>query len=206
MILLKELFLAFIVCIDTFLAAAACCNSGIKIPVLSAVVINIICAAVLGLSIAFSDMISEYIPLNICKLCGMAILIALGTMTIAKSLIRSLIRRISNKGELSLKMGGSPLIVKLYLDDTAADLDHSKYLSPGEAAALALASSLDSAATGLSCGYSHISPVTASAAAFVFGAAALFFGSLMGRKISSLPHDLSWAGGALLIIFALLTV
>ncbi|MCR4794738.1 MAG: manganese efflux pump [Ruminococcus sp.] len=200
--MLKEIFLAFIVSIDTFLAAAACCNSGIKIPILSAAVIDFICAAVLGISIAFSQLLCSIVPLGIFRLCGAAVLITLGALTIAKSLVRSLIRRISDRGELSVKMGGSPLILKLYLDDTAADADHSKLISAGEAAALALASSLDSAATGISCGYGDISPFTAFSAAFVCGAAALSLGSFTGRKISSLHHDLSWAGGLLLIIFA----
>ncbi len=202
-VLLKEIFLAVIVSIDTFLAAAACCNSGIKIPVLSALVIDVICAAVLGVSIAFSDILCGFIPLRICRLCGEAILIFLGAVTIAKSLVRSLIRHISDRGELSLKMGSSPLILKLYLDDTAADIDHSNLISAGEAAALALASSLDSAATGISCGYSDISPFAAFTAAFICGGTALFLGSVTGRKISSLRHDFSWAGGLLLIIFAL---
>lgn len=201
--MLKEIFLAVIVSIDTFLAAAACCNSGIKIPLLSALVIDVICAAVLGVSIAFSDILCGFIPLRICRLCGEAILISLGAVTIAKSLVRSLIRHISDRGELSLKMGSSPLILKLYLDDTAADIDHSKLISAGEAAALALASSLDSAATGISCGYGDISPFAAFTAAFICGGAALFLGSLTGRKISSLRHDFSWAGGLLLIIFAM---
>ena len=83
--MLKEIFLAVIVSIDTFLAAAACCNSGIKIPVLSALVIDVICAAVLGVSIAFSDILCGFIPLRICRLCGEAILIFLGAVTIVVS-------------------------------------------------------------------------------------------------------------------------
>jgi len=203
--LLKEFFIAFIVSIDIFLAAAACCNNGIKIPMLSAAVIDLICAAVLGISIAFSRLICSFVPLNIFKICGTAVLIILGSFTIAKSLVRSLIRRTSDKGELSLKMGSISLILKLYLDDTAADADHSNLISASEATALALASSFDCAATGLSCGYGDISPYTAFAAAFVCGAAALFLGSLTGRKISSLRHDLSWSGGLFLIIFAVLS-
>ena len=38
-------------------------------------------------------------------------------------------------------------------------------------------------------------------AAFICGGTALFLGSVTGRKISSLRHDFSWAGGLLLIIF-----
>lgn len=200
--MLKEIFLAVIVSVDTLLAAAAFCNSGIKIPLTSAAVIDLISAAVLGISIAFSDLLSSFIPLRTCRILGAAILVTIGSLTIAKSLVRSLIHHIENKGELSLKMGSSSLILKLYLDDTAADIDRSKVLSAGEAAALALASSLDSAATGLSCGCGDISPLSASLFTFICGAFALMLGSFAGKKISSLHHDLSWAGGLLLIVFA----
>ena len=52
--MLKELFISFIVSIDIFLAAAACCNSGIRIPLLSALLIDLISAAVLGISMTFA--------------------------------------------------------------------------------------------------------------------------------------------------------
>ncbi|WP_297958798.1 manganese efflux pump [uncultured Ruminococcus sp.] len=200
--MLKELFISFIVSIDIFLAAAACCNSGIRIPLLSALLIDLISAAVLGISMTFSDIISHIFPMELCRTAGEAVLIIIGAATIAKSLFRSLVRRVTDKGELLLKMKGSPLMVKLCIDDTAADADRSMVLSAGEAAALALASSFDSAATGLSCGCSGMSAAAASLFTLLCGAAAIILGGLTGRKISSLRHDLSWAGGVLLIIFA----
>ena len=50
-----------------------------------------------------------------------------------------------------------------------------------------------------------IPAVAAAAAVFICGAAALILGSLTGRKISSLNHDLSWTGGLFLIIFAVVS-
>ena len=197
-----EIFLAAIVSFDTFLAASALSSSGIRIPPPSAAIINIIGASVLALSIGFSRFLGEFIPADIFSMCGTILLAALGTLTIMKSLVRNLVRTLSEKGELSLKIKGSALVLKLYLDDTAADIDDSKFLSPLEAAALAAASSLDSAATGLSCGAAGFRPVISLIYALIFGAAAVFFGSLTGRKISSLKHDLSWPGGVLLILLA----
>lgn len=199
----QEIFLAVIVSIDTYLAAAAYCNSGIRIPPVSSAVISLICAAVLAVSIRFSGFLGNYIPPDVCRICGLSIIIFIGVLTIVKSLVRSLVRRISKVGEVSLKMKGSPLILKLYLDDTAADMDNSKTLSAGEAAALALASSFDSAATGLSSGFAAIRPFATFIFAFICGFLAIFLGTLTGKKISSLRHDLSWVGGVLLIIFAL---
>lgn len=198
----REIFLALIVSIDTYLAAVAYCNSGIRIPPFSAAVINLIGAAVLGISLKFSEILGEFIPVSICRIAGISVLIFIGILTIMKSLIRSLVRQISERGELSLKMGKNPIVVKLYLDDTAADFDNSKILSAAEAAALALASSFDSAAMGLSSGFDNIRPLITSAFAFICGFMAIFLGNLTGRKISSLRHDFSWVGGVMLILFA----
>lgn len=199
----KAFFLAVIVSVDTYLAAAAYCNSGIRIPVLSAAIINILSGAVLWLALSFSGILRGYVPAGIFHTFSVGILTFIGVMTIFKSLVRSLAAHLSERGEFSLKMGKSPIVVKLYLDDTAADFDNSKTLSAAEAAALALASSLDSAAVGLSCELSGISPLTASFFAVVCGFAAIVSGNLTGKKISSLNHDFSWVGGILLIIFAI---
>ncbi len=203
--MLKEIALALIVSLDTYLAAVAYSNSKIKIPPLSAVVISLIGAGVLGASVKLSGIIDEFFPSEICRKVGLIILIVIGTITIFKSFARCLVKRLSDGRTLSLKMSGLGLGVCIYLDDTAADIDKSKTLSPSEAAALALASSLDSAATGVNCGFSGINPICASIFTFAVGFFAIVLGAFTGKKISSLRHDFSWVGGALLIIFALLS-
>ena len=199
----QELILAFIVSIDTYLVAAAYCNSGITIPLTSAAVINLTGAGVLGISLLVSDIAVSFIPAGICRTLGLIVLTSIGVLTVFKSLVRILIRRLSENGELSLRTGSSGLVIKLYLDDTAADIDDSKTLSPTEAAALALASSLDSAATGLSSGSFGISPLRTALFTFIAGFAAIAAGNITGKKISSADHDLSWLGGIMLILFAL---
>ena len=203
--MLKEIILAFIVSIDTYIAASACCNSGIRIPLSSAVIIDLFSASVLWVTVTMSDMISGVVSPHTCHIIGTVILIIIGTLNIAKSFLRNLIGYISEKGGISLKMGNLSMFIKLCLDDTAADMDCSKVISPGEAVILAVAGSFDSAATGLGCGGGDISAAAASSAAFLCGAAALMLGSLTGRKISSLRRDLSWSGGLLLILFAVFT-
>ena len=200
--MLQEVILALIVSFDTYLVAAAYCNSGIKIPLVSAAVINLTGAAVLGLSLLISDIAGSFIPAELCRTLGLIVLTSIGVITVFKSLVRILVRRLSQRGELSLRTGSSGLVLKLCLDDTAADTDGSKTLSPAEAAALALASSLDSAATGLSCGFCGVSPLRTAALTFIAGFAAIAAGSLTGRKVSASDRDLSWLGGVLLIVFA----
>ncbi len=200
--MLQEVILAVIISIDTFLAAAAYRSGSIKIPLLSAAVIVIVSSISLGLSLLLSSFLSGFIPVRICEISGFIILTAIGITTIFKSLIRNLVRRLSQRGELSLHTGSSGIVVKLYLDDTAADFDCSKVLSLKEAIALALAGSLDSITTGLSTGYNEIDPVISTLFAFITGSMAIIFGSLAGRKIASMNHDLSWLGGVALIAFA----
>lgn len=201
----ETIFLALAVSVDTYLAAAAYSNSEIKIPPASAAVISAVGAAVLGFSLKLSELLGRIIPAGVCETAGLIILIVIGVITIFKSFIRSLVKRISDVGELSLQMSRIGLGVSIYLDDTAADIDKSKTLSPTEAAALALASSLDSAATGINCGFSGINPLITSALALAAGFFAIILGGLTGKKISSLRHDFSWVGGALLIAFAVLS-
>lgn len=198
----EEIFLAVIVSLDTYLTAVAYCNSGIKIPVLSAFVISLVSASMLGLSLEFSDFLSNYIPVNICRIVGTSIITAIGIITVFKSILRSLIRHISEKGELSVRSCKYGIVFKMYLDETCADFDNSKTLSIAEASALALASSLDSVATGLSSGFSGISPPSAFLYTFLAGFLAIALGNATGHRISSLRHDFSWVGGILLIIFA----
>lgn len=200
--MLQEIILSVIVSIDTFLAAAAYRSCGIKIPVSSAIVINAIGAFFLGISLVFSRLLGIIIPEYICGICGFVILTAMGISTIFKSLIRNLVRSLSERGELSLHTGSSGIVVKLYLDDTAADFDSSKILSPKEAAALAIAASLDSVSIGLGVGY-EINPAISAIFAFIAGSLAILLGSLTGRKIANLNCDFSWIGGAALIIFGI---
>lgn len=203
--MLKEIILAAVVSVDTMLAAAVYRGSGIKIPISSAVLINIISSAVLLSALLFSELAVRIIPVEICHISGFVIMTAIGMLAISKSLVRSIIKRISRHGELSLRLGSEGIVMKLYLDDTAADRDNSKILSPYEAIAFALADSFDSAATGLSAGLSDIHPVYAGILAFIVGTAAVYIGIFTGKIISSMNRDLSWTGGVLLIIFALMS-
>ena len=194
----KEIFLALLVSFDICLAAASFCNSGIKIPAVSAVVISLSGSLILSISLGFSEILSKHISPAIFNVLGMIVLSVIGLATILKSLIRNL----AKKGIFPLKKGNTCIIAGLCLDDTAADTDNSKILSPCEAAILALASSFDSAAMGLSCGSSEMIPLRAAVFTFFAGSAALFLGNIIGKKISSLKHDFSWLGGVFLIIFA----
>ncbi|MDE6784236.1 MAG: manganese efflux pump [Ruminococcus sp.] len=198
----QELILAVIVSFDTFLASAAYRAGKIRIPVLSAVVICFLSSLFLAVSLLFSDFLSRIIPIGVCEIAGFIILTSIGIITMLKSFFRALVRQLSQRGELSLRPKSSGIVIKLYLDDTAADFDCSKTLSAREAAALALAGSLDSVATGLSCGYNEINPAISAVFAFIAGFAAIILGGIAGKRAAGMNHDFSWLGGAALIAFA----
>lgn len=198
----QEILLALIVSADTFLTAVAYRSSEIRIPLLSAFVINFTGALMLSLSLMLSDFIGQFIKPEICSIAGFIILTLIGLVTIFKSIIRTLVRKLSQPDEIAFKAGSSGIIVKLYLDDTSADSDGSQTLSAHEALALALAGSLDSVSTGLSCGFNEINPLLSGIFTLTAGFLALALGTLFGRKIASLNHDLSWLGGVFLIAFA----
>ncbi|MBR5514168.1 MAG: manganese efflux pump [Ruminococcus sp.] len=201
--MLCEIILSVIVSIDIFLAAAAYECSKIRIPLASAIIINASGAFFLWLSLYFSSIIGEFIPGKIYKLLGFLILLTIGITTVFKSLIRNLVRRLEKRGELFLHTKESGIVIKLYLDDTAADVDNSKTLSPKEAAALAAAASLDSLSIGLGMGGNEINPATTAIYAIISGFLAIILGGLTGRKIASINRDFSWVGGAALILFGI---
>ena len=198
----QEILLALLVSIDIYLISAAYCNKDIKIPISSAAVISLAGALVMGVSLKLSDIICRYISPELCHILSFIVLMTIGIVTVMKSAVRNIIRKLSDRGELFIKTDSGALIIKLYLDDTAADVDNSKYLSVAEAFSLALAGSLDCAGMGLSCGHNGVSALRTALFTFLVGSAALKLGALTGKKISSLRHDLSWLGGAFLIIFA----
>ncbi len=198
----QEIILALIVSADTFLTAVAYRSSDIKIPALSAFVINFTGALVLALSLMLSDFIGQFIRPEICSIAGFIILTAIGLVTIFKSIVRTIVKKLSQPDEIAFKAGSSGIIVKLYLDDTSADSDGSQTLSVHEAIALALAGSLDSVSTGLSCGFNEINPLLSGIFTLIAGFMALALGTLFGKKIASLNHDFSWLGGVFLIAFA----
>lgn len=198
--MLRELILSVIISIDIFLASVVYSSSKIKIPLLSAAIISSVSAAIFGVSTLIAGLLNLIISPEIFHMISFIILTLIGTTAVLKSLFRSFVRRLSQRGELSWKPGSAGIVIKLYLDDTAVDLDSSKTLSPLEAFTFALTAALDSAATGLSCG---TDPLISAIFAVFSGFAAIFLGSLVGRFISSTKHDFSWVGGAALIAFAI---
>lgn len=203
--MIRVIFTVLTINLDVFLAAAAYRNDGIHIPRRSAAVICAFSSAILFLSISLADLVTSYITMSICRKISMILMSAIGMGIIFRSISRSLIKRIPDGKRLTLKTASYSLVIRLYLDDTAADSDNSKSLSVREALSLAAASSLDCAAVGMGLGLADIKPFAVTFLTFLTAISAMFLGGLTGKKISSLDLDLSWVGGILLIVIAFLT-
>ena len=94
-------------------------------------------------------------------------------------------------------------VIDVYIDETRADIDHSKILSAKEAIYLAIALSIDSLATGIAFGMAINDPKEVLLISFVMGILILTIGQWLGRRISkAVSYDLSWMTGVILLILA----
>jgi len=198
----RELFLVIIVCIDIFLVSFNYGSRGIKIPPLSSVVIGGVGALFLSAALIISKCMKYIIPDKICETVALLAMTAIGFIIISKSILRHIVRKLTESGGIYIKMSNMRLGVRLYLDDTSADLDSSNTISVRESFALAVALSIDAAATGISMGFAEINIIRAALLDFIFGVTAVWLGIISGSKISGSKHDWSWISGLLLLIIA----
>ena len=94
-------------------------------------------------------------------------------------------------------------ILQIYADPEEADADDSRVLSLREAAALAAALSLDGLAAGFGSGLTGSGTALLLVLSFAATAGAVSFGCRTGARLArGARRDLSWAGGALLLLLA----
>ena len=93
--------------------------------------------------------------------------------------------------------------IDVYIDETKADIDHSKELNAKEAVYLAVALSIDSLATGIAFGMAVQDPLDVLFISLLMGILIIVIGQWIGKRISKAVHmDLSWISGLILIILA----
>ena len=202
--MLHEIMLSLAVCLDTFLVALTYGSRNIKIPHLSALTMGATGSVSLFISILLSSLLGLFIPQKLFSAIGAVVLCSIGFLSVFKSILRHIIKHLSESGDICIKMNSIGLGIRLYLDDTCADCDCSESLSVKEAAALSFALSLDSAAIGLSSGFLDISPLQTAVMVFVFGTGFVYLGFLCGHFFSCKGLDFSWVCGSLLIILAVI--
>ncbi len=203
---MEAALLVIAVSTDTFFASFAYGTNKIRIPIFSVLIINIICTAVLALSVLLGSIIGPLIPSSITTAICFSILLVLGISKLFDSSIKSLIRKHEGLSkEIKFSMFNLNFILNIYADPQKADKDCSRVLSPLEATSLAVALSLDGLAAGFGAGLVDINLIAVALFSLVFGIISVMAGCHIGNKIAEkITVNMSWLSGVLLIVLAVL--
>ena len=196
--------IAVSISIDAFAVSFAYGCKKIRIPILSALIINTICTIIIGLSFLLGSLLVHYISELLAAGVSFSILLILGIAKLFDSITKSIIRKYTqfNK-EIKLSVFNLKLVMRLYADPEVADVDVSKSISPREAVILAISLSLDGLAVGLSAAMIGVNLWILAVFTLISGFAALLLGAMLGNKAASkLRFNISWLAGVILIILA----
>jgi len=199
--LLGAAALALSVSLDAFAAAFAYGCKKIEIPPLSALIVNLICTATLGLSFLFGSAILQYIPEWVAVLLSFTILLIIGLVKLLDSITKSIIRKHSNiDKEIKLSLFNFKFILRLYADPEVADADASKSISANEATVLAISLSLDGFAVGFGAALLGFNVWAVFLFSLLANGLALWLGCTLGNKAAkNLRFNISWLAGVILI-------
>ncbi|QOV19542.1 sporulation membrane protein YtaF [Blautia liquoris] len=203
-LILESLVLVTALSIDTFVACFAYGTNKIKIPFLSAALMDFISGGILLIFLSLGRVISPYLPQQLIRIFCFAILFGLGILKLFDSYLKTLIRKNQPTAPyIHFSFMHFRFILTVYADPDKADMDQSHTLSPREAISLGVALSLDSAAVGFGAGVLPLNISCTVILSLAVGACAIFFGCLSGNLIADkLKSDLSWLSGILLIVLA----
>ena len=204
--ILQAAAIAVSISIDALAVSFAYGCKKIKIPVSSLIIINLICTAVIGLSFLFGTALVRYIPGWLAIAVSFAILFIIGIVKLFDSITKSIIRKYTQfSKEIKLSVFNFKLVMHLYADPEAADVDVSKSISPREAVVLAVSLSLDGLAVGLGAAMIGINGWVLVLFTLITGYIALLFGCWLGNKAADrLRFNITWLAGVILIGLAFL--
>lgn len=204
-IILEAVAIASALSVDAFVAGFAYGTKQIRLSHRSVLVINLICSAIVGLSLGLGSLVAMFIPEGVQRGLCFGLLFALGLIKLLDGITRSAIRKCGNlDGRLDFSLFSLRFVLHVYADPAAVDLDHSKSISVAEAASLALALSLDGAAAGFGAAMGKISIPAVVTASLAANQISLLLGSWLGERLSRrLNMSLGWLGGVILLLLAL---
>ena len=208
LMILEAVILASSLSLDAFFASFAYGSNKIKIPFSSAMIINLVCAVILGISLFLGAVIRPWLSPGLSSCICFLILFLIGMIKLLDNMTKSFIRK---HGDLSKDIHFSLLnfkfVLNVYADPEKADADSSKSISPAEAFSLAIALSLDGMAVGFGAALGDVNSLAVFLSSLVTGAAAVLLGSLIGNKVASrLRFNISWLSGVILTILAVLNI
>lgn len=204
-IILEAAAIAAALSVDAFVAGFAYGARQIRMSRRSILLINLICSAIVGLSLGLGSLAAGFLPEGLRRGLCFGLLFVLGLVKLLDGIVRAAIRRYGSlDGRLNFSLFSLRFVLHVYADPAVVDLDHSKSISPAEAASLALALSLDGAAAGFGAALGQASIPAVVTASLVANQLTLRLGSWLGEKLSRrLNMSLSWLGGVILLLLAL---
>lgn len=204
--MLESALLVISLCVDACLASFAYGTNKIKIPIGSGLILTGISTLFLIISISLGSIIKGFIPQNLTSFICFGILFVLGFMRLFEGLLKQYLnKKATSSGNIELKLLNFKLVLNVYADAILADIDHSQTLSAKEALYLGIALSLDSLVIGFGVALASVNLMQITILSLVFNSLAIIIGGALGRVCAKkLNLDLSWLGGATLILLAVL--
>lgn len=199
-LLLFSLLLAAALSVDAFVAGFSYGVDRIRIPLASVAVVGGLCSLLLAAALMAGSWFQRILSPEFSRWFSFSILLLLALTKLFDDPIKAFLRRVARK---NTQNDTKPSILRLYAVPEEADSDHSRTLSPWEAATLSVALSLDGLAAGIGAGLAQTPVLLAVATTFFFTCLAVVCGTALGKRLSSrVRFDLSWVGGVLLLLLA----
>lgn len=197
-----SIILVIALSIDSFLASLAYGVASIRIPFRSAIVVSSVGVLFLGISLYAASLLQQVIPPEVCSTISFLIFFLIGISTIFQEAIKQFLRNCKRR-KLTFEYSGISFVLDVYLDETKADMDHSKQLSMKEALYLAVALSIDSLVSGFALGIHIQNPLPVLVISFLVGLMAVYLGAYFGEHYVRMANwNFSWLSGILFLILA----
>jgi len=206
--LIQAAVLAASMSVDSLAAGFAYGSKKIRIPMLSAQIINVVCCAVIGAAMFFGHLLRPVLSDGLAAGIAFGVLFIMGTIKLADGIVKALIRRYTGLDKsIQFSVFDIQFILHLYANPEAADADVSAHLSASEAVALAIALSLDGMAVGFAAVLAGVNPWALLVWSLITNTLAITGGCKLGYALSKkLPFNISWVGGMVLIVLAILQI
>ncbi len=206
--MLQSLLLVLSLCLDTFVASIAYGNDKIKIPVISAVLINLVCSLLLAFSLLTGYFFKDFIPYHLASLLSFLILFTLGVYRLFEVFLKKYFNKFLAKNKpLTFKVFDFKFVLEVYANEIKADYDNSKILTGKEAFYLGFALSLDSIAVGFGSSLGNVNYIQVLILSFFIGMISLLFGVYLGKHFrDKIDIELSWLSGVILIVLATMKI
>lgn len=203
--MLSVILLVLAISIDAFAVSVTYGIRHIRIPFVSALIISFVGTFFLFISLSFANLITKYISDQVCVSLSIILLVLIAFASLFESTIKAYLKAHKGQKNVSFSLSEISFAIDIFLDETKADKDNSKSLSPKEAVLLAVALSVDSLASGFSAGltngYFALQLILCFIATIIF----CLGGRKLGERISDRSSvDISWVSGILLLCLAMI--